>query len=497
MQGLYQILPGHDWYAATILAIQLAMIAILTWYVVRKQKGWLKKILSIFVFYSVFILCWINEITYFTYTTAAALVGSAIIVVYALGEDRIGDYVVLCILCFLAYNLRSDLFFMILPICGILWIYKMLQNKNKKMQIGLLSAIILLIGGSFLCDYMAYSSEDWSNYMAYNKARTQVYDYAFEDIIQYDDFREMYEKIGISREQCKIIETYDLELYDDEVYDKMDEIAEAYKNPRSLRERMKLALTIIIQAGLLDSKMMTVVSGFLWILAIFYTCYSRNKKIAVMEVAFLAVHLILWFYLGYKGRILPRVSHSMLLVQIITPFISLCYLTQETEKKKIPVIWKKAGFVALGILVLAVSVYDVRLSQKLMHRNQKEVNDRDQYIIEEYCNAHKENFYFLDVFSVAECKYYFDFYNENRYENFVVLGDWFGNSPLYEAKMKTEGIKSVREAVLHDKSVYVIRNVLKDISFIKDITEENVTLKPVDFLDGGMDDYIVYSVMCE
>ena len=32
---------------------------------------------------------------------------------------------------------------------------------------------------------------------------------------------------------------------------------------------------------------------------------------------------------------------------------------------------------------------------------------------------------------------------------------------------------------------------------VEDFTEENVTLKPVDFLDGGMDDYIVYSVMCE
>ena len=110
LQIMYHLFPGFDWYATMILMIQIGMTGIWNWYLVKKQKTVKRKIISTIVFYSLFIFCWINEITCFTYTTAAALVGAVIVVVYALGEDTKKDFILLLILSFLAYNLRQDLF---------------------------------------------------------------------------------------------------------------------------------------------------------------------------------------------------------------------------------------------------------------------------------------------------------------------------------------------------------------------------------------------------
>lgn len=493
LQGMYQLFPGHDWYAAVMLILQIAMIAIITWYIVRNIKQMKYKVFSQIVFYSFFILCWINEITCFTYTTVAALVGATIVVVYALGQDRIRDYAMLLVLCFIVFNLRSDLFLMILPVCGILWIRKSLQNSFKK-QIVFGLILLIVVGSSWVCNAVAYSSQPWSAYMKYNSARTKVYDYDYDDLIVYQNNREMYDKLNISEEECAILESYDLSLCDEKLYGKIPDIADTYRDNKSLGTKVRDTIKVILSDGLLESKMMTLVSVFLWGILIASTIWLRKKNVVWMEIGFALVHIVLWLYLGYKGRILPRVSHSMLLMQIVTPCICLYYIFSGEITQK----WNRNAkrLVSIGMLIvlMGVGAYDILLCNKLMHKNEKEAGYRDQYIIEQYCNKHKENFYFLDVFSVVECKYTFDFYNKNEYENFVSLGDWFGNSPIYKKKLQIEQIDSVRQAVMENESVYVIGIVGKDLGFISGVTDKDVTIEPVDFLDGGMDDYVVYQV---
>lgn len=493
MQGMYQLFPGHDWYAAVMLSLQIAMIAIMTWYIVRNIKEIKYKVFSQIAFYSFFILCWINEITCFTYTTVAALVGATIVVVYALGQDRIRDYVMLLLLCFLVFNLRSDLFFMILPVCGILWIRKSFHNKFKQQMVfGLI--LLIVVGGSWICNAVAYSSEPWKEYMKYNSARTKVYDYDYDDLIVYETNREMYDKLNISEDECKILESYDLSLCDETLYGKIPEVADAYTDHKTFGIKIQNTMKAILSDGLLESKMMTLVSVLLWGILILATVWSRKKDVIWMEIGFALVHIVLWLYLGYKGRILPRVSHSMLLLQIVTPCICLYYTFCNVVEKKWNKMVKRLGSIGLLIVLLGVCAYDVLLCNKLMHKNEKEAGYRDQYIIEQYCNSHKDNFYFLDVFSVVECKYTFDYDNKNEYENFVSLGDWFGNSPIYKKKLQIENIDSVRQAVLENENVYVIGIVGKDLGFISGITDKDVTIESVDFLDGGMDDYVVYQV---
>lgn len=495
---LYNTWQGHDWYATMLFVIQFATIAVLTWYLIRGWKKRFHKIVTIIVFYVFFILCWINEITCFTYTTVAALASATILVVFALSRDCIRDYVILLVLCFLSYNLRSDVFFMVLPFCGIVWGYKMVKYK-KRSYVAFLLSLGVVLAMSYGVECMAYSDSGWSDYKKYNHARTLYYDYYIDEMVVYDNYKEVYEELGISENGCKILESYDLSLYDEELYEKIPELAKYYQSPKGLVERLVDGVKNVLQDGLLESKMMTLVSAFFWGIAVVYIIMKKNKAGGILGGLFCLGHIILWMYLGYRGRILPRVSHSMLLIQIVTPLVVTFYVWQQQREEEkaqnsLPGLCKKMGICAFILVCVGVALYDVRLSQKLIVKNAKEADYRDQYIIEEYCNAHPNNFYFLDVFSVVECKYTFAFHNDNEYENFLSLGDWFGNSPIYKEKLKKEKIASVRDAVLHDDTVYVIGIEGKSLDFMKGITEKNVSIEPVDDLDGGMDDYVVYAI---
>ena len=50
------------------------------------------------------------------------------------------------------------------------------------------------------------------------------------------------------------------------------------------------------------------------------------------------------------------------------------------------------------------------------------------YDVESYCNAHSDNFYFVDLYSISDYEggYHYNFFNKNEYVNFAMLGDWMG-----------------------------------------------------------------------
>lgn len=500
MQLFYNIWPGHDWYGAFLFAMQIMVIGIICWYLVRMQKKPAKKVAALAVFYILFFLCWLTELTNFTYTTVAAFIGVAVMVVFGCGKRKWYEYILLLFLCFLCYNLRSDIFFMILPFCGILWLFHFLSSQEKSLFV-FLGALVFVIGATMVVNENAYSSPEWKQYTEYNKARTLYYDYYYEDIIDYEKHKEVYDSVGIGANGCKVMEEYDLSLYDHVIYDNMEKIVTEGADQQTLAKKCVEAVKVILKNGIFSSKLLMLCSVFLWGITIFFTIWYKNKKIAFLEAAFLLAHFALWFYLGYRGRIVLRVAHSMLFVQMNTAWIALYLLHAGTdrEKKRVihrPVI-KRVALAGVFLLLAGISIYDVRLTKRLMANTKREGTMQDHYKLEEYCGANLDNFYFLDVNTVVSCKYRFDFKNENVYENFVNLGDWYGNSPLYREKLEEKGITSVREALLNRDNVYIIVSEYKDSDFIAESLGSGVTLDKVDSFSSDMNLYGVYKVCVE
>ena len=88
---------------------------------------------------------------------------------------------------------------------------------------------------------------------------------------------------------------------------------------------------------------------------------------------------------------------------------------------------------------------------------QREAVNRDWRAIDEYCRAHKENFYFEDVYStVGFSRKIFDGVPDGGYANYDILGGWMCNSPLYYEKIGRYGIESAQQGLLEQDNVYWI-----------------------------------------
>lgn len=491
---LYALLPGYDWYATFILVLQVTTMAVMLWYFVKKQSKAICKMIVIAVFYSVFMFCWINEILSFTYTTTAAMAAMCVLVVYALGENRKRDFLLVILFSFFSFGLRSAVFFMILPVAGVLWLLKMKEREQRIKQMFFFGVLFGMLLGIWGTDQLAYSSNDWSEYTTYNQARTKLYDYNESVFSDYDAYKNEYASVGLTENDSKVYLSKNLALCDNRLFDAMPALADEIEN-ETVGERLQSAVKLIIQSGFLKNKSMLLVSIVCWGIAILYAVREKAKGELILELIFGILLAGLWLYLGYQGRIITRVAHSMLLLQIITPIICV-HRIAEQDGKKLGVKWKKYIVFGLLLIIVGASAYDLRMIQRINSANQAKVSNQAYEKIEAYCNSNPEAFYFGDVSSIAVCSYEYKFKSNTDYVNFLMLGDWYANSPLYAEKLAIEGIERVSDALLSRDNVYFLarKDLIEDSEYISDIYEKKVCLKEIDEIDVTGNPYVVYQL---
>lgn len=491
---LYALLPGYDWYATFMLGLQVTTMAVMLWYFVKKQSKGSCKVIATAVFYSVFMLCWTNEILSFTYTTTAALAAMCALVVYGLGEDRKRDFFLVILFSFFAFGLRSAVFFMVLPVAGVLWLLKMKERKQRIKQIFFLGVLFGMLLGIWGADHLAYSSNDWSAYNTYNQARTKLYDYNERVFSDYDAYKNEYASVGLTENDSKVFLSKNLALCDNRLFDVMPALADEIEN-ETVGERLQSAVKLIIQSGFLKNKIMLLVSIICWGIAVLYTVRRKEKGELLLELILGILIAGLWLYLGYQGRIITRVAHSMLLLQIITPLICVHRIAEQDEKE-LGEKWKKCIVFGLLLIIVGASAYDLRMIQRINSSNQQKVSNQAYEKIEAYCNSNQESFYFGDVSSIAVCSYEYKFKSNTDYMNFLMLGDWYANSPLYAEKLEIQGIERVSDALLSKDNVYFFarKDLMKDSEYISDIYKKKVCLEEIDEIDVPGNPYAVYQL---
>ena len=491
---LYALLPGYDWYATFMLGLQVTTMAVMLWYFVKKQSRGICKTIATALFYSVFMFCWINEILSFTYTTTAAMAAMCALVVYALGEDRKRDFLLVILFSFFASGLRSAVFFMILPVAGVLWLLKMKEREQRIKQMLFSGVLFGMLLGIWSADHLAYSSSDWSEYTTYNQARTKLYDYNESVFSNYDAYKNEYALAGLTENDSKVYLSKNLALCDKRLFDAMPELAGKIEN-ETVGGRLQSAVKLIVQNGFFKNKSMLLVSIVCWGIAVLYAVREKAKGELLLELIFGIIFAGLWLYLGYQGRIITRVAHSILLLQIITPIICV-HRIAEQKSKKLGVKWEKYIVFGLLLLIVGTSAYDLRMIQKINSANQAKVSNQAYEKIETYCNSNPESFYFGDVSSIAVCSYEYKFKSNTDYVNYLMLGDWYANSPLYAEKLAIEGIERVSDALLSRDNVYFLarKDLLEDSEYISDIYDKKVYLQEIDEIDVSENPYAVYQL---
>lgn len=485
--GLYRIIPNVDWYALCYLILQGACMGLMLYRLLEKKNEIAAKLWMAVLVFLWSMIFGIQTVTQITFTTTAAVLGVTVIFWYmTMKEVKKYDLVILFALCMLTVECRFSVYCMVVPVCGIWWLFQVLEDKeNWKKYIvvpilAVLAMLLYLIGLG-----VGYGSEPWLDYNEYNNTRSLIYDYDDYMFPRYEDETELYNRLGIeSKSRAKNLYYYNYTA-DDEI--DQDFFGEYYAMRRAqVKEERSFVVRLIDSvknyikntlSGKYEYRHLAAMIGYVILLG--WYALRRDWTKFLRAGCILGAQLVLWLYLIYRGRMPERVLISMNLM-LIVPLLILWM--EELEKVRWSEACKKAG---LGILVIGLFVISGHCVKEVRTENLGTYEDNERIErLKEYCMEHPENFYFNDVTSMAMSTYNVHLWQQEPYKmNYMSLGDWMSFSPVWEEKLNQHGITSVKNALYGDENVYLICSFERGLEYLAGLYE-NVTYEEVDKISG-------------
>lgn len=481
--GLYCLTPKVDWYAICYLLLQCGCMGLMIYRLLGKCRNTAGKAKASALIFLWAVVLGIQTFTQITFTTTAAVLAVTVIFWYMTAE-MFGkkELAILFVLCFLTVELRFSVFCMIVPVCGVLWLFRVWEDRGKDrghLLVPLLAAgaLILYVMGLFV----GYGGKDWRDYNEYNNIRSLIYDYDDYMFPRYEDETELYQRLGIeSKSRAK-----NLYYYNYTADDRIEPVFFGqYLSERRLQmrervnpfQRLKESIKNYVK-GTLEGKYqyrhLLALLGY-GILALYYGL-RREWKRCLRTCCVPGVQLVLWLYLIYRGRMPERVLISMNLM-LIVPLLIL-WLEAFSDRKFLGRL-QKAG---MGILFAALGISAVWHIATIRQENMETARwNRNVEGLKEYCMEHPENFYFNDVTSLAMTTYNVYLWQKQPYVmNYMSLGDWMSFSPLWKEKLAQEGIDNVKEALYGQENVYLVCSFDKGLQYLEELYE-GVTFVEVD-----------------
>ena len=234
-KAFYSIAPGVRWYEIFTFGMHFVCIFLIlarmdySIFGIRLElpEGYREKegfrYLRPILLTSVFLLFWGISLPYIIANQYTLLAGEiiAVSVIYFATCDLCQskkEFILSTVACACTFALslwlRKEVCFMILPVYALLFIIRLVSKLKFKKSIkelmiisGILFAILV---ASVISHKIAYSSPEWKEFEAFNKARTDVYDYGL--MPGYQDNKEFYLGLGIGEDEYTAMIEYTLSL---------------------------------------------------------------------------------------------------------------------------------------------------------------------------------------------------------------------------------------------------------------------------------------------
>ena len=511
---LYRLAGGIPWYGLLLLFLQaLCVLLVLRQVFFRIRKG-SDRVAAMILASGLFLTALYQHFLFLTYTfTAGMLSATAVLLILNDGDGKgtrgekrkvaerePNNRPLAIILVVIAFCLRSELLLLTFPFVLLAFLFRVdrFRRENGTGKGFLLYGRILLwmmglMAVCFLSDQIAYSRKDWREFRALFDARTRLYD--FEQIPSYQENRNFYQTIGLTETDVTLLQNYNFALDPKIDAEKMRLVAEeanrmeAKMHPPASRLKKAVsiyawrlhhfALPVSFRDSNTDMPYLAIVlllyllvflimhrTGVLWKLALLFLCRST-----------------LWTYMIYNGRIMNRVMHSLLLVEL---FFLIGMVLPELGKE-----WdvgKKRLSVAGFIVLVAASLLFV---PRQMRNASGEVRKREEFNrpYEKMLASleQKKGFTFIDVYSSVD--YTVKALGKQsllKPTKETLAGGWAAKSPLYEKKLRHFGIRNMEEGLLQENVTFLAEKE-EDLSWLTDYyrdRKENVTLQKQKQLAG-------------
>ncbi|MBS6396205.1 MAG: hypothetical protein KH452_03480 [Clostridiales bacterium] len=469
LTGLYRLLPNVDWYALCYMLLQGGCLCLILYRIMSRASDRRRGLSGcIFVLLLILVLG-VQALTQLTFTTTAAVLGVTVLFWYMTSEKiRFADWLLLLILCFLTEQVRSSVYFMILPVCGILWLFRAGRREEGRWHGWIPAAAVSVLLLSLLGNQVGYGSDSWRAYQSYNQNRSAVFDYSDYTFPRYEDATEFYNRMGIeSKSRAKTLFYYNYtadeqispEFFGTYISDyeaafpseetQLDQVLESVKGYLKKffvgKIHIQHVLAVLLYMGL----------------AAWYAVRKDGKGCGKV-LCVMGIQMVLWIYLFYEGRTPERVIYSMNLMMAVT---GILLLAEALRGRMIPENIQKTGAAALIFLLAGASVFQIsRMRQQNLEMSRR---NEDIEALKVYCMEQPENFYFNDVTSMAFTTYNVKLWREDAYKmNYMSLGDWMSYSPVWQEKLDQQGISSVKDALYTQEEVYLICSFDKGLEYL-------------------------------
>lgn len=476
--GLYRLNSSIPWFGLFQHGVHICCIWLIY---TRCLHLWRKKhsdsetalLPALCILSILFFIVDLNVISEAQYTTTAGFAAASALFCFITtkSDEGISQFlrgnVPTLLLAWLAFCMRQNVLFMMMPIAGMLWLSKWLLSNRRTSGgyfLKLFSFVLILAAGMGLLYGLhaaAYSEEKWADFVQINHHRERIGD--FYTWPEYEECSARLTALGFDEESYGYIRSaapfigYRLSLED---WEQLHQIAkECYLARTSVEERLKNIVTGSLNAFFYQNGMqpLNLCVAFLLLLTPFLSLYRRNLVALGAYLFYLVGRTVTWGYILYQGRFPKRIiqplfaADFMVLAGILLAF-NLLRLNRQ-----------KAYGTALFCIVLlsAFSVYSTKTDiDASYHANQDTWEG-----LKEYCYSHPDSFYIwtsgsntLDNYCESPFSMTLDTYQNFFYTNWGVVCN-----PNSRTKLARHGIEDFgADLVANDRIFFIYEEGLYD-----------------------------------
>lgn len=466
MTAAFAAAPGVQWWSLLQFFLLFISFFTATLALIRRGRGipW-----TLFVAAVIFVFSYEAYIR-LQYTKTAGIISAAglIVLFCGLAEERSGRRFFIAAgtaLAVLGSFYRFQQFLCITAVFGAMALWLLLlyleehDDAGRKIAKALAAGAVLLIlaGGFRAYDRAQYRSQEWADYLEFDKYRTEVIDYGVPD---YDAHEAEYNAAGIDRTAYDLMKSWTFQ--DSERF-----TAEAFRTIAGFRDKKEMNGALIkgfikgfVRGAIKESSFIF----FLIVLAGWLITGEKKKRNWISLIALGAVIGALEFYLYYAGRFMVnRVDAG---IWFAASVILLAWYfpadTGSTDTGTEPLISRSAAASAvLAVLTLAAFVTMVpwQDSLKAAVREGDAARAAERASIEKI-SSDKDHLYLSKVGTVKMSEAYgvMDPVPYCIADNIYPLGGWGAETPVFKSVLERYGADNPFRDMTENDSIYLVDN---------------------------------------
>lgn len=458
LSRMYRLMGNLNWYGITLIGAQIFSFGTVLYRLQSFCRRFRDKLILLLTAIGIYLAAYLNVYVQLTYTSTAAFVGMAAIFWYASSKTDWKNILMVGILANLSFSIRPNVFYMLLPATGLIYLWKLIEKKERKKLTVMAPFLILTVTlALLLLDRTAYSKTGWKEFREFFQLRTDVFDYY--DLLPYEEYPQLYEPYGITEDEYDLMRIYDYTILEELPKEFFPQYLEAVKamereqgNPffaragHAVKEFVKGVCTNAY--GTLNT-ILWIMAGLLFVILLRKRQFSLAFYLLIQTMA----SWILWLYFTFWDRAIERIQITMSLI-FLAVLLHAAYEMKNTIHITGYKRWKKYLQTAALVGILFLGGLNFR---NFRYQNIAKADwYQDVEKIEAYCAKDPERLYYMDVATMTEL------YGRctirqmgEEYLNYISLGDWTAYCPHYEKKLKDHNVENVAET-LTDENTYVI-----------------------------------------